>query len=192
VPTDSPELPGAWATTRLWQLDTRATARLTLRPAHSSKCWLLEQGVRPVGVIERTPGGDRFRTISEEWRAKLRRRARHLGWHLDFTRVDEAKPALLYNPRTVLPGGRLAVAGGQGYRLRGPLLRADWRITARPTGQIGRIAFRLRNPGVTDHTRYVRFGDKAADEPLLLAVMLAASVAILVHADAPIPAGFGP
>ena len=80
---------------------------------------------------------------------------------------------------------RLAVAAGQGYRLRGPLVRADWRITARPRGRIGRIAFRLRNPGVTDQTKYVRFGGKAADEPLLLVVMLAASVAILVHDEQP-------
>jgi hypothetical protein len=105
-------------------------------------------------------------------------------------RADGTQPALYYNPRTLLPGGRLAVAGGRGYRLCGPVLRADWRLAARPGGQIGRIAFRLRATDVTDHMKYVPFGDQAADEPLLLAVMLAASVAILVHADHPtIPGG---
>jgi hypothetical protein len=180
VRTDARELPGAWAATRLWRLDTRATARLTLSPSHSPKCWLLEQGVRPVGVIQRAPGGDRFRTISEEWHGELCRRARLLGWHLEFRRADGTQPALYYSPRTLLPGGRL----------RGPVLRADWRLAARPRGQIGRIAFRLRTTDVTDHMKYVRFGEQAADEPLLLAVMLAASVAILVHADlATIPGG---
>ena len=188
---DSPELSGAWATTRLWQIDTRATARLTLRPAHSSKCWLLEQGVRPVGVIERTPGGDRFRTISEEWRAKVCRPARHVGWHLEFMRVKEAQPALLYDPRTVLSGGRLAVAV---ERMTACVVLCCGRTGALRPDRGADRPDRVPAPQPRRHRphEYVCFGDKAADEPLLPVVMLAASVAILVHADQPIPADFGP
>jgi hypothetical protein len=58
VPTDTGE--PAWATTRLWRLDTRATARLTLSRSHPCKCWLLEQAGRPVRVIERASGGIGF------------------------------------------------------------------------------------------------------------------------------------
>jgi hypothetical protein len=157
VSTDTRGPPGAWAT-RLWRLDTRATARLTLSPAHSPKCWLLEQANRPLGVIERAAGGDRFRTTSEAWHAEMRRRRRHLAWHIEFTRADEAHPALVYAPRTSLPGGRFALADGHSYRLRCPLLRADWSIAARPTGQIARIALSLR-ARAPDSMKYVRFGD---------------------------------
>jgi hypothetical protein len=121
---------------------------------------LLEQAGRPVGVIERAPGGDRFRTISEEWHA-FRRRAGRFGWVLGFWRPYEAEPELRYHPRSVLPGGRLVLAGGPGYHVRGSLLRADWRMTARLRGQIGRIAFRT-DDRVADHTKNFRFGDQAA------------------------------
>ena len=192
MPTGTGEPAWAWAETRLWRLDTRATARLTLSLAAWPKCWLLEQAGRPVGIIRRAPGGDRFRTISEDWHATVGRRPGHLGWHLKFRRANEAQPALRYHPRMALPGGRVAVAGGHSYRLRSPLLREDWRVAARPRGgQIGRIAFRPRGR-VTDYLKYVRFGDQATDEPLLLVVMLAASVAILVHADEPTGLGGGP
>jgi hypothetical protein len=186
--TDSREPPGAWAGLRLWRLDTRATARLTLSLSQSPGCWLLEQAGRPVGVIERAPRGDRLWTISHEWRAKVCRAGR-LGWQLEFRRVDEAQPALRYRPHTMRPGGRLAFAGGHRYRLRCPLLREDWSIAASPAGQLGRIAFRPRGR-VTDYMKYVRFGDQAIDEVLLSVVMLAASAAILVHADEPkLPGG---
>jgi hypothetical protein len=191
VPTGIGEPAWAWAETRLWRLDTRATARLTLSPAPWPNSWLLEQAGRPIGAIKRAAGEERFRTISEKWRGRLSRRAGRLGWRLEFRRADDAKPALRYHPRTVLPGGRITVAGGHGYRLRSPLLREDWSIVAAPRGQIGRIAFRPRGR-VTDYLKYVRFGDQATDEPLLSVVMLAASVAILVHADEPILRGVGP
>jgi hypothetical protein len=103
---------GAWAATRLWRLDTNATARLTLSPAHSPNYCLLRQTTRPLGVIERVNGGDRFRTISEEWHSEVCRRAGRLGWHLQFRRTDEAQPILRYHPHTILSGGRLEIAGG--------------------------------------------------------------------------------
>jgi hypothetical protein len=184
VTADTREERGAWVATHLWPLDTRETARLTLSPSRSPRCWLLEQAGRPVGVIERARGRDRFRTISEEWDAFCRRTGR-FGWQLEFWRPHEAEPELCYHPPSLLPaGGRLVLAGGRGYHLRGSLQRADWRITARRRGQIGRIAFR-RDGRVADHTKYVRFGDQATDEPLLLVVMLAASVATLIHAEEP-------
>jgi hypothetical protein len=139
-------------------------------------------------VFERASAGDRFRTFSEEWHAEVRRRARHLGWHLEFRLADEPRPALRYKPRTALPGGRLAGMDGHHYRLRGPFLRADWSVEVRPTRQTGQIAFRTSGR-VADYSKFVRFGDRADDEPLLLALMLAASVAILVHADEPRFAG---
>jgi hypothetical protein len=134
-------------------------------------------------VIERTPGRDRFRTISEEWDGCCRRAGR-FGWQLGLAAL-RGEPELRYHPPSVLPaGGRLVLAGGHCYRLRGSLLRADWPVTARRSGQIGRTAFRI-DDRVADHTKYVRFGDQAAYEPLLLVVMLAACVAILIHAEEP-------
>jgi hypothetical protein len=135
------------------------------RPAHA-------EPVAPVQMLAARAGGaagqsdragfrrDRFRTISEGW-VEVCRRARRLGWHLEFRPDDETQGALRYHPRKVLPGGRLVVAGGHGYRLRGPLPRTDWSIATLSRGRIGRIAFSLRGR-VTDYMKDVRFGDQAA------------------------------
>jgi hypothetical protein len=65
-----------------------------------------------------------------------------------------------------------------------PLLRADWRVTAAAGGEIGRIAFR-GGTSPKDSRTPVAFSAQAEDEPLLLLVLLAASVAILLHAEQP-------
>lgn len=132
-------------------------------------------------MIERSAGGTALQTVSEKWRVEVRRKARRLGWHLEFTRADGGGPALQYHPRTLRPGGDLVLPGRRRYTLRCPLLRSDWRLAAVPGGEIGRIAFRTRR-GFRMH---VALGEKDADEPLLPLVILAASVAILIHREQP-------
>jgi hypothetical protein len=171
VLTDVQEPPEGWA--RLRRLDTRATARLTLsRWPSSAQSWVLEQAGTPVGMIKRTAASTRLRTASEEWRVGVRRRPSRLGWYLEFTRVG-GEPALSYHPHTLLGGGS-----------RRPLLRADWRVVASVRGEVGRIAFRGGTSPKDLRTR-VAFSAQAEAEPLLLVVLLAASVAILLHAEQP-------
>jgi hypothetical protein len=169
--------------TPLRPFDPRASVSLTLRLGDwrsPAPRWWLEQGGDPVGMIERGAGRTALRTVSEEWRVECRRRARRLGWHLEFTPADGRGPALQYHPRSLRPGGDLLLPGRRRYTLRCPLLRNDWRL-AGPGGDIGRIAFRTRR----GFRMRVALGEKAADEPLLLLVILAASVAILIHDEQP-------
>lgn len=70
------------------------------------------------------------------------------------------------------------------YALRRPVVRADWRVAARRGGDLARIAFRGgRSP--EDLRTHVPFGKQATAEPQLLVVLLAASVAILIHSEEP-------
>jgi hypothetical protein len=142
VLTDIQEPPEGWA--QLRGLDTRATATLHLRRWPSSpQSWVLEQAGTPVGMIKRAAASTRLRTASEEWRVEVCRRSRRLGWQLQFTGVGEPEPALSYHPHTLLGGGSsLALVDGRRCKLRSPLLRADWRVTALWGREIGRIAFR--------------------------------------------------
>jgi hypothetical protein len=64
------------------------------------------------------------------------------------------------------------------------VVHADWRVTARRGGDLARIAFRGgRSP--EDLRIQLPFGEQAMAEPQLLVVLLAASVAILVHSEEP-------
>lgn len=181
--TNSQEPPEGGA--QLRRLDTRATARLHLRRWPSSpQSWVLEQAGTPVGMIKRAAASTRLRTASEEWRVEVCRRSRRLGWQLQFTGVGEPESALSYHPHTLMGGGSLALVDGRRYKLRSPLLRADWRVTARWGGEMGRIAFRGGTSAKGSRTQ-VAFRAQAEDEPLLLVVLLAASVAILLHAEQP-------
>jgi hypothetical protein len=186
VQTDTEGSSEGRAPPQLEELDAGGTATLNLyRPWRSGgRSWLLAQAGRPVGMIERAAGGTSLRTPTEEWRAEVRRRPRRLGWHLEFTRADGGDPVLHYRPRGVLPGGRLVVTDKRRYRLRSPLLRADWRLTAVPGGEIARIGFRQREP-IRYLTMQLAFGENAADEPMLPVVIMAASLAILIHDEEP-------
>jgi hypothetical protein len=137
-----------------------------------------------VGTLERLEGRAALRTASEEWRMDVRRRARRLGWHLDFIRADGGEPVLQYHPRGLRPGGDLVLPGGRRYRLRCDLLGAKWRLAAVPGGAVGRIGFRDEGSGP-----YLRAQLASADEPLLVLVILAASVAILIHGEQPSASG---
>jgi hypothetical protein len=175
-----------WAPPQLQRLDASGPGTLKLhRPRLSrGELWVLEQGWKPVGMIERAARRSVLRTASEEWSVEVPRRPTRLGWYLEFARVGAGQPALQYHPRGLLPGGYLTVSGERRYRLRSSLLRADWRLAAVLGGEIGRIEFRQREP-----TRYLSmqlaFVDEAADEPMLLVVLLAASAAILIHDEQP-------
>jgi hypothetical protein len=151
----------------------------SLRWLSSPDFWLLEQGRTPVGVVRRTRAAINLRTTAEEWRVAMGRRRWRLGWHLEFAREGEPEAVLRYFPRATRNGGRLEVSGGRRYRLRSPLLRADWRLAAAPGGEICRIAFRGRRDVPLD--KHVHLSARAADEPLLPAVLLAASAAIVLH-----------
>ena len=182
------EQPREWPwPARLQPLDRRGTAMFALLQSSPAEFWLLEQGGMPVGMIKRAGGGTRLRTVSEEWRMGVTRR-RRLGRQFVFARLGEREPALCYSPSTLRQGGRLDVsADGRRYTLRCPLLRSDWRLVAAPGGEVARIAFPGRVPTGTEVSK--RLSTEAADEPLLPAVMLVASVAILVHQE--LPRGFG-
>jgi hypothetical protein len=182
VQTDTQGPSEGWAPPRLRPLDTRGTFTLNLHRTgrREGTFWPLEQGEVPVGLIERAVGGTTLRTASEECRVQIRRRARRLGWYLEVTRASGAEPALRYYPRTLRPGGQLVVSGIRRYRLRCPLLGADWRLVAVPGGEIGRIGFRDREPFRYLTMRLV-LGAKAPDEPMLPIVILAASEAIFIH-----------
>jgi hypothetical protein len=186
VQTDTQGPIEGWAPPHLGPLDAGGTATLNLyRPWRSGGgSWLLAQAGKPVGMVERAAGGTSLRTATEEWRVEVRRRPGRLGWHLEFTRADGGQPVLRYQPRGLLPGGRLVVCDMRRYRLRSPLLRADWRLTAVPGGEIARIGFRQREP-IRYLTMQLAFGKKAADEPMLVVVVLAASVAMLIHDEEP-------
>jgi hypothetical protein len=186
VETDSQGPSEGSAPPQLEQLDAGGAATLNLyRPWRSGgRSWLLAQAGRPVGVIERAAGGTSLRTPTGEWRVELGRRPRRLGWHLEFIPADGGEPVLQYHPRGLLPGGRLVVSDIRRYRLRSPLLRADWKLAAVPGGEIARIGFRQREP-IRYLTMQLAFAKKAADEPMLLVVILAAGVAMLIHDEAP-------
>lgn len=114
-----------------------------------------------------------------------------LGWQLEFGRTGDGEPTVCYYPRHLLQGGKLVVSGARRYRLRCPLVRDDWRVTGIRASELVRIAFR-GGPSPDDLRTHVAFGRQATDEPLLLVVILAASVAILVHNEevrAPVYAG---
>jgi hypothetical protein len=173
-----------WTATSLRPFDPRATAGLTLGLGNwrsPAARWWLEQAGNPVGMIERSAGGIALQTVSEKWRGAVRRRPRRLGWHLEFTRADGGGPALYYHPRTLRLGGDLVLPGGPRYTLRCPLLSSNWRLAAESGGEIGRIAFAARH----DLSMRVTLGEKAADEPLLLLVILAAGEAILIQGEQP-------
>jgi hypothetical protein len=176
---------------RLQQLDVRGTHTLALSRAwrFGGDLWLLTQAGNPVGMLERTAGRVALRTVSEEWRGGVRRRARRVGWHLEVTKANGGEPSLQYYPRTLRPGGQLVVCGSRRYRLRCPWLRTDWRLAAMPGGEIGRIGFRDREP-FRYLTVRLALGEKAADEPMLIVVILAASEAILVHEEQPSAGSF--
>jgi hypothetical protein len=115
-----------WAPPQLQRLDANGPGTLKLhRPWLSrGELWVLEQGWKPVGMIERAARRTALRTSSEEWAVEVRRRPRRLGWHLEFTRMGAGQPALQYHPRGLLPGGHLTVSGERRYRLRSSMLRA--------------------------------------------------------------------
>ena len=184
---DSRDSRTAWPATHLGPLNPRSTARLTLSSwpgSESFGCWVLEQAGNPVGMIRRAPGITSFRTPSEEWLLEVRRLRRRLGWQLEFKQPRERAPTVFYHPHTLLPGGSLVAFGERSYGLRRPVVRADWSVTARRGGDLARIAFRGgRSP--EDLRTHVPFGEQAMAEPQLLVVLLAASVAILVHSEEP-------
>jgi hypothetical protein len=173
------QAPERGALPQLQPLDASGTATLYLNRAwrFGGEIWLLTQAGKPVGMVERTASRIALRTVSGHWRGGVRRRARRLGWHLEFTPADADGPTLKYHPRTLRPGGDFVLPDGPRYTLRCPLLRSYWRLVAVPGGELGRIAFRPYR----DSEMKITLGGKRTDEPLLPLLILAASAAILVH-----------
>jgi hypothetical protein len=169
---------------QLEPLDAGGTATLYLNRAwrFRGEIWLLTQAGKPVGTVERTAGRIALRTVSGDWRGGVRRRARRLGWHLYFTRAGGDGPALEYHPpSTLLGGGHFHVSGTRRYRLRCPILRADWKLAAVPRGEVSQIGARAREAWRVQ----LACIDDVVDEPVLLVVVLAACGAILTHDEQP-------
>lgn len=165
--------------------DVGGTLTLTpsdLRP--SVDFWVLEEAGMPVGSIEQSASGWWLRGWSERWRAAIGRRPRHLGWHLAFTRHREREPVLCYYPRTLRHGGVLVLSDGHRYKLRGPLLRSEWRLAAVPAGELGRIRY-LGRTSKKDNRQRVGLSARAASEPQLLLLILATWTVILIHDEQP-------
>lgn len=178
-----------WFATKLEALDPRGTAMFTLPGATGG--WMLTQGGTPVGLIRRVNSRYRVRTVSANWDAPIRRRGR-VGWQLEFARSGEPQPAIHYVPRAVLQGGTLDLPGRERrYRLRAPIVRDNWRLTATTRGESVQIAFR-RGGRVPAFRKHVQLEADFAHEPLLAGVILAASVAIVAHYEyEPIGGGAG-
>ena len=187
APSDGDQLavepPADWSTTPLGWLDPRGTAIFNLRLS-SADLWLLEQGGNPVGMIKRDKANTKLRTASEEWRATVYRE--RLGWQVGFTRLRGQVPALRYSPDTVRQGGSLHVLGERRYRLRAPVLRTHWRLlaaTGAETARINCLGYRAVRPPRPRELRGL--GAEAAHEPLLPVLILAASLAIVIHHEQP-------
>jgi len=149
--------------------------------------WRLEQAGRPVAAIERTTAGWSLDTPAEGWAAAVRRRPRHLGWHLDFTPADGGRPLLSYYPYMLLSGGRLVLARGDRYKLRRRLtLDSEWELAAVSGGELARIALYTRRP-----TAARIYGPRAGltpgaeREPNLLLLLGATCVALAIHHQQP-------
>jgi hypothetical protein len=169
---------------QLQPVDASGTATLYLNRAwrFGGEIWLLTQAGKPVGMVERTAGRIALRTFSGHWRGGARRRARRLGWHLYFTRAGGDGPALEYKPpSTLVRSGHFYVSGIRRYRLRCPMLRADWKLAAVPRGEISRIGARVREAWRVQ----LACVNDVVDEPVLLVVVLAACGAILIHDEQP-------
>jgi hypothetical protein len=175
---------------RFRDLDSRSGCLLTLKPhtlTPQREYWLLEQGSEAVGAIERTTEGRRHRALlsgpAQSWRVLVRRRRRRLGWHLEVAPVDGPDAAARYFPSTVMPGGRLVLPEGERYRLRWSLLRWDWRLVAKPGGELAW----LEGPVGSKAYPAFRIGlaTGAAGEPRLLLLLLAACAAMLLEGQQP-------
>ena len=177
----------------LHELDrgSRASLRFLQRSGYPRDEWVLHQAGRPVAAVQATPGGWSVTTRSERWRAALRRRPRRLGWQLEFTRSKDAAPALYYRPDTLLAGGKLALTVGGRYKLRGPLLlRHDWTLASARDGQLVRITTRQLRAFAADADPHMILALKSLSEPEVLPLVCAACLAILIHAQQPVLAGF--
>jgi hypothetical protein len=122
--------------------------------------------------ITRSPNPASLRAPSERWGAAIRRRPRRLGWRIEFTPAGGGEPVLCYYPG-VLHRGRLVLAEGRRYKLRPPLVRAEWRLLGGPCGELVRGRYSPK------HIRMdLRLGANAASEARPLLVLLAACDAI--------------
>jgi hypothetical protein len=182
MPTQITEPPADWPAAQLHELDRDGTGAFALRRGPDShEFWFLDQGSRPVGLIRRADAGTWLRSVSEEWRMRVTRRSRRLGWRLVYAPTNDGEALVRYSPHTLRQGGALEILGGSRYTLRGPLLRADWRLIAPRRDEMARIAFRRHGRPEPARPQRHRLKAGAAEEPLLPLVMLAAGAAILVH-----------
>jgi hypothetical protein len=149
--------------------------------------WRLEQAGRPVAAIEQTTAGWTLSTAAERWVAAVRRRPRHLGWHLEFTPADGGRSVLSYYPRTVLAGGKLVLAGGDRYKLcRRPPMGAGWELVAIRGGDLARLTLWTSRPGAAKvYGPHSGLRPAAAREPNLLLLLAAVCVALAIHHQQP-------
>ena len=174
---------------RLEQLAWAWDASLALIPQCLSprERWRLEHAGRPVAAIGQTTAGWLLGTAAERWVAAVRRRPRHLGWHLEFTPADGGRSVLSFYPHTLRPGGRLVLAQGGRYTLgRRYLLASEWELAAVSGGALARITLWTRRPGAAKiYGPRAGLRPGAEREPHLVLLLGAACVALAIHHQQP-------
>lgn len=185
MPTDIREPPEGWAGAQLRRLDTQATARLTLsRWPSAAQLWVLEQAGAPVGMIKRAAASTRLRTASEGVACRGMPASPPSGLAPPIHRGGRARAGPLLPPAHTA-GRRIArPRGWSPLHAAEPSTARRLEVAASAGGEIGRIAFR-GGASAKDSRTQVAFSEQAKDEPLLLVVLLAASAAILLHAEQP-------
>jgi len=129
-----------------------------------------------VGIVDR--GSSSVRAHAGGWEVQVKRRL--LGWRLNFDPFRQQHPSALYTPRTLRPGGRLALSDGTTYtfRLQRPFSQAWALVDAQ-----GRVLARL----APERVEYmpgkwvVGLGAAVSDEPGATLAVLAACFALLTH-----------
>lgn len=149
--------------------------------------WRLEQAGRPVVAIEQTTAGWSLNTAAERWVAAVRRRPRHLGWHLEFAPADVGRPVLSYYPRTVRAGGKLVLAQGDRYRLCRRLpLGPEWELAAVSGGELARLTLWTSRPGAARvYGPHAGLRPAAGREPNIQLLLAAGCVALAIQHQQP-------
>jgi hypothetical protein len=129
-----------------------------------------------VGIVDRSSGS--VRGNAGRWIVQVRRRV--LGWRLSFEPFSRRQPSALYTPRSVRPGGTLALSDGTTYRFRlqRPFSQA-WTLWDVETGdELARLG--PERPIYVPGEWIVGLGAGVSDEPAATLAVLAGCFALLV------------
>lgn len=137
--------------------------------------WQLSDRDDLVAIVDRSMGS--IRGAAGRWEVQVNQGA--LGWRLKFDPFRQQHPSALYTPRTVRPGGKLALSNGTTYkfRLQRPFSQA-WTLVDAQGEHLTRLAPEqaTQMPGEW----IVVLGGGVSDEPAATLSVLAACFALLV------------